>query len=103
MSGPAASNPPEGDRVEQRPLHQLLRYIADTQEEELSCEECFALGPEYVEREIAGSAADERWSRLSQHLRQCRVCREEYEVLRDLARLEVENRFPPEEDLRRSL
>jgi hypothetical protein len=89
--------------VEPRPLDRLLRHIADTEEEELSCDECFALVPEYVDLEIAGTAAGWRWSGLSQHLGQCRVCREEYEVLRDLARLEVEDRLPPEDDLRRSL
>jgi hypothetical protein len=77
--------------VEQRPLDQLLRHIAGTQEEEISCEECFALVPPYVDLEMAGEAARERLPRLSQHLDQCAVCREEYETLRDFVRLEAEN------------
>lgn len=67
-----------------------LRQIHDTEVEELSCSECFDLVSHYVDRELAGEPADEQLPRLKQHLDQCRVCREEYELLRDLARLEAD-------------
>jgi hypothetical protein len=63
----------------------LLQNIADTEDEEISCSECFDLVSEYVE--VAGPAG-EVMPRLRQHLRQCGVCREEYEVLRDLVRMD---------------
>ena len=79
----------------------LIRDIAGTEDEEISCSECFDLVSDYVDREIAGY--ERGLPQLEQHLRQCGVCREEYEVLRDLARLEAEGRAPSIDDLRRSL
>ena len=80
-----------------------VRQIYETEEEEISCSECFDLVSQYVDRELAGEAAPEQLPRLKQHLDQCRVCREEYEALRDLARLEAEGRAPSIDDLRKSL
>jgi hypothetical protein len=77
----------------------LLRHIRETADEEISCTECFDLVPQYVELEIAGHATTPL-ARLRQHLDRCAVCREEYETLRDLARLEAEGRLPSIDDLR---
>ena len=65
-----------------RPLDRLLRQVAGTETDEISCSECFDLLASGVEQELAGMMP----SRLAQHLMQCGVCREEYEVLRDLVR-----------------
>jgi len=80
-----------------------VRQIYATQVEEISCSECFDLVSQYVDLDLEGEAADKKIPRLKQHLDQCRVCREEYEVLRDLAHLEAEGRAPSVDDLRRSL
>ena len=86
----------------ERPAWQrLVRSIAHTEDEEISCSECFDLVSEYVDREVA--ADGRRLPQLEQHLQQCGVCREEYEILRDLARLEADGRVPSADDLRRSL
>ena len=69
-----------------RPLERLLRQISDTETDEISCSECFDLLPVGVEHELSGAAATPVQVRLAQHLAQCGVCREEYEVLRDLVR-----------------
>ena len=69
-----------------RPLDRLLRQIADTEPEEISCSECFELLPAVVERELAGATDTPLHARLVQHLGQCAVCREEFEVLRDFVR-----------------
>ena len=79
-----------------------VRQIYETEKEEISCSECFDLVSQYVDLEIAGEAAQEKLPRLTQHLNQCHVCREEYEALRDLARLEAEGRAPSIDDLRQS-
>jgi predicted anti-sigma-YlaC factor YlaD len=71
-----------------------LRQIEATQDDELSCSECFEQLSDYVDLELAGAPAAERLPRLRQHLVQCGVCREEYEVLRDLARLEAGGDLP---------
>lgn len=84
-------------------LERLLRLAARTEDEELSCSECFDLLPQYVDLEIEGRAPDSRPSIFRQHLDQCAVCREEYDTLRELAQLEAEGRPPSIEDLRRSL
>ena len=69
-----------------RPLDRLLTQIAHTEPEEISCSECFELLARGVEHELAGTATTAVQARLVQHLGQCAVCREEYEVLRDLVR-----------------
>ena len=81
----------------------LLRHIRETANEELSCTECFELLPPYVDLELAGRPVDTALSLLRQHLDRCAVCREEYETLRDFARLEAEGRLPSTDELRDSL
>jgi predicted anti-sigma-YlaC factor YlaD len=71
-------------------LERLLRLVARTEDEELSCSACFELLPPYVDLDVAGENPDVQVPRLRQHLDQCGVCREEYETLRELARLEAE-------------
>jgi hypothetical protein len=78
--------------VESPGLRRLLETVADTEDEEISCTECFELVSQFADAEVAGRAGDRTMPRLQQHLRQCGVCREEYEVLRDLVRLEAEGR-----------
>lgn len=81
----------------------LLRHLCDTEDEEISCTECFDLVPQYVDLEIAGHVGSTTLPRLRQHLDQCGVCREEYETLRDLRQLEAEGRLPAIDELRNSL
>jgi len=71
-----------------------LRNISETQEEEISCTECFDLVSRFLEVETSGGHVATELPRVKQHLDQCRACRDEYEMLRDLARLENESRTP---------
>lgn len=71
-----------------------LRNIYETQDEEISCTECFDLISRFVEFEISGGDAATELLPVKQHLDQCRACRDEYEMLRDLARLENESQTP---------
>ena len=80
--------------MERPAWRRLLEQIADTQDEEIPCTECLDLVSQYAGLELAGMAGEATLPRLQQHLRQCGVCREEYEVLRDLLRLEAEGRSP---------
>ena len=64
-------------------LRRLLRTIAETDDAEISCAECFDLISTAVDLEVAGMASEQTVPGLKQHLQQCGVCREEYEVLRD--------------------
>ena len=75
--------------MERAALRRFLRNIAETDDDEISCTECFDLAPQYVDLEVAGTVSEHTLPRLTQHLQQCGVCREEYEILRDLVRLEA--------------
>ncbi len=72
-----------------------LRNIYQTQENEISCTDCFDLVSGFVELEIAGQDAASRLPQLKQHLFQCQACRDEYEALRDLRLLEEKGKLPP--------
>ena len=70
-------------------FREWMQQVFHTEQEEISCTECFDLVSQYVDWEVAGEAAAEKLPMLSQHLEQCRACREEYELLRDLAETEA--------------
>jgi hypothetical protein len=89
--------------VELPALRRLLRLVADTRDDEISCDECFDLVAQYVDREAAEEPAALRLLQLEHHLGQCGVCREEYEVLRDFAGLERSGEAPSVDELRRLL
>ena len=80
-----------------------LRNIYETQEEEISCTECFDLVSRFVELEIGGQDAAAKIPQVKQHLNQCRACRDEYEALRDLRRLEEKGEMPSVDDLEASI
>jgi len=80
-----------------------LRNIRETRDEEISCTDCFELVSHFVELEITGQDAVAKLPQLKQHLDQCRACREEYETLRDLLRLEQKGEMPSLDDLRNSI
>lgn len=80
-----------------------LKNIYATRETEISCTECFDLVSRFVELEIAGEDAASRMPELVHHLNQCRACRDEYESLRDLRRLEESGDLPSLDDLKNSI
>ena len=80
-----------------------LRNIYETQDVEISCTECFDLVSRFVELETSGQDAVVELPQVKQHLDQCRACRDEYEILRDLARFENEGGPPSVDDLRSSI
>jgi hypothetical protein len=76
-----------------------LRKIYTTQDEEISCSECFDLVSAYVELEFSGGNAATKLPQVAQHLRQCAACREEYEILHDLRQLDDASGSPSIDDL----
>ena len=80
-----------------------LKNIHQTQEQEISCSECFDQVSHFVEVELSRQDAAGRMPQLKQHLDQCAACREEYETLRDLRRLENEGQLPFVDDLKNLL
>ena len=65
-------------------MKRWLERIFTTQENEISCTQCFQLVSTYVERELAGEEIDSQLEMVKQHLHQCQVCQEEYEILREM-------------------
>ena len=84
-------------------LEKWLKNIYDTQDEEISCSECFDRVAQYVDVEISGADAAAKMPEVLQHLEQCSACREEYEALRDLRRMEEKGNPPSLDDLEDSL
>ena len=78
----------------------FLLNIYNTRDEEISCSECFNLTSQFVELELTIANHEVKMPHLRQHLNQCSVCREEYETLRDLVRLENEGEMPSSDDLK---
>jgi hypothetical protein len=76
-----------------------LQNIYKTQDEEISCSECFDSVSHFVEVELSGADAVAEMPKLKQHLDQCLACRQEYETLRELGRLENEGGLPSKDDL----
>ena len=86
--------------MEQKRFESWLKNIYETQDEEISCTECFDLVSRFVELEISGENAAAKMPQLKQHLDQCRACRDEYEILGSLARWENEGGAPSLDDLK---
>ncbi len=76
-----------------------LRNIYQTQDVEISCTECFDRVSHFVEVEITGWDVVAELQQVKQHLDQCRACREEYEILRDLRHMEDEGDMPAFDEL----
>jgi anti-sigma factor RsiW len=62
----------------------LLARLLGPAGPEVSCEECFELLDEYVERELAGECRERAMSTMQAHLEGCPACREDHETLRAL-------------------
>jgi hypothetical protein len=89
--------------MEHRRFEDWLKNIYETQDEEISCTECFDLVSHFVELETSGQDAAAELPQVIQHLGQCRACRDEYEALRDLVSLEHQGNAPSLDDLRDSI
>lgn len=67
-------------------LERWLKRVYATRETEILCSECFDLLSAYIDLELSGQDAQARLPLVRAHLEQCKVCHEEYELVRDLAR-----------------
>ena len=80
-----------------------LKNIYETQDQEISCTECFDLVSRFVELEVSGQDAAAKLPQVKQHLNQCPACQVEYEALRDLRLLEEGGDIPSLDDLNNSI
>jgi predicted anti-sigma-YlaC factor YlaD len=84
-------------------FERLLHNIYSTQEEEISCTECFDLISGYVDLEFTDGNPAAVMPQVHQHLGQCRACREEYEALHDLRQLDEADHLPSVDNLKDSI
>ncbi len=80
-----------------------LQNVQRTEEEEISCSECFDQVSHFVEVELSGADAAAKMPKVKQHLDQCPACHAEYETLCELQRLENEGKLPSVDDLQDSI
>jgi hypothetical protein len=85
--------------VKHNRFERWLQNISKTQDEEISCSECFDLVSHFVDVELTGKDAGAHMPQLKRHLDQCAACREEYQTLCDFRRLEDEAGLPSLDDL----
>ena len=78
----------------------FLQNIQNTRDDEISCSECFDLSSQFVELELTIGDQESKMPQLRHHLNQCSACREEYETLRDLVRLENESEMLSVDELK---
>ncbi|MEA3335709.1 MAG: hypothetical protein U9R25_07335 [Chloroflexota bacterium] len=62
-------------------ITRILKMLANTETQELSCNEVYALLEEYTELQASGQDASRYLPLVDKHLRMCDGCREEYEAL----------------------
>lgn len=62
-------------------IEQLIRSLASSNEEELSCSEVYDLLDQYAESHLRGEDAERLMPLLKEHLDVCHECCDEYEAL----------------------
>ncbi|MBP1694557.1 MAG: hypothetical protein H6Q37_2440 [Chloroflexi bacterium] len=74
--------------MDESKFNQWINKVLTTEEDEISCSDCFDRVSDYAEAEIVGAEMDAALQQVKQHIHQCQVCFEEYELLRDLIQIE---------------
>lgn len=80
-------------------LSRWMKQVRETVEGEIDCSACLDQIDRYVDLELSTGDASRTMPQIHHHLGMCAVCREEYEILRDLARLESAGEPPAAEEL----
>lgn len=77
----------------------FMKRVRDTQTVEIDCSACLDGISQYVDLELATGEVASAMPLVHQHLRQCSVCFEEYQVLLSLAQLEANDGLPSSDAL----
>ncbi|MEM5774572.1 MAG: hypothetical protein AAGU05_06180 [Anaerolineaceae bacterium] len=84
-------------------ISRLLKRVNNTVENEINCSVCLEQISRYVDLELATGQAGQRMPQVAQHLGQCGVCHEEYQMLHELAVLESQGGLPSNDVLKNRL
>jgi hypothetical protein len=80
-------------------IESLIVKIAQTREIEATCDDCARLSAKLAEVLLASRVEDEQLLAILHHLQECIPCAEEFQVLRDCARMEHEGSWPSLEEI----
>ncbi len=80
--------------MDEQRFNEWINRILETEEEEISCSDCFDLISSFVDHEETGKPMDPLAVGVIVHLRQCQACRDEYEMLREIVGLEAARQLP---------
>jgi hypothetical protein len=70
--------------MDEKKFNLWIKQILNTEQEEISCSECFDLVSDFVDAELEGREMGDIHKKVAQHIYQCAVCRQEYELLRGI-------------------
>jgi len=76
--------------LDKQQLRSLISQVAQTREDELTCDECLAGMAEFAETQLVETELSAALRRIEAHLAFCPECTEEYELL--LAMLEAQSK-----------
>lgn len=75
-------------------VRHLLRVVAEDEDSSVTCEECRALLPGYVDAEVGGLPVAEIYPQMKQHLKFCLDCEAAYSQILRVATLEDTGALP---------
>jgi len=67
--------------LDKQQVKTLLSFVADTREDEITCDECLAGMAEFAETKLVGTEIPDAQKHIQAHIAFCPECAEEYEVL----------------------
>ncbi len=67
--------------LDKQQVKTLLSFVADTREDEITCDECLAGMAEFAETQLVGAEISDAKKHIQAHIAFCPECTEEYEAL----------------------
>ena len=67
--------------LDKQQVKTLLSFVANTREDEITCDECLAGMADFAETQLVGAEIPDAKKRIQAHIAFCPECAEEYEVL----------------------
>ena len=67
--------------LDKQQVKMLLSSVANTREDEITCDECLAGMAEFAETQLVGAEIRDARKHIQAHIAFCPECAEEYEVL----------------------
>ncbi len=66
--------------LDKQQVKTLLSFVANTREDEITCDECLAGMAEFAETQLVGAEIPDAQKHIQAHIAFCPECAEEYDV-----------------------